>query len=56
MSRRLLSGLLILAAGLPAATVDVAVVGGTPAGIAAAVAAARLGRTVALGEYHKAQS
>lgn len=31
---------------------DVVVIGGTPAGIAAAVAAARLGRSVALVEYH----
>jgi hypothetical protein len=31
---------------------DVVVVGGTPGGIAAAIAAARLGRTVALTEYH----
>ncbi|HOX02176.1 MAG TPA: FAD-dependent oxidoreductase [Candidatus Paceibacterota bacterium] len=31
---------------------DVVVYGGTPGGIAAAVAAARLGRTVALAEYH----
>jgi hypothetical protein len=31
---------------------DVVVVGGTPGGIAAAIAAARLGRSVALTEYH----
>ncbi|MFN0172987.1 MAG: FAD-dependent oxidoreductase [Bryobacteraceae bacterium] len=36
-----------------AETFDVVVAGGTPGGIAAAVAAARLGRTVALVEYHK---
>ena len=34
------------------AAVDVVVVGGTPGGIAAAVAAVRMGRTVALVEYH----
>ncbi len=33
--------------------VDVAVYGGTPGGVAAAIAAARAGRTVALLEYHK---
>ncbi|MEZ5400170.1 MAG: FAD-dependent oxidoreductase [Bryobacteraceae bacterium] len=32
---------------------DVVVVGGTPGGIAAAISAARTGRTVALTEYHK---
>jgi NADPH-dependent 2,4-dienoyl-CoA reductase/sulfur reductase-like enzyme len=32
---------------------DVVVVGGTPGGIAAAVAAARLGHSVALTEYHR---
>ncbi len=32
---------------------DVVVIGGTPGGIAAAVTAARLGRSVALVEYHK---
>src|SRR5436190_8246082 len=32
---------------------DVVVIGGTPGGIAAAVTAARLGRTVALVEYHQ---
>lgn len=31
---------------------DIIVIGGTPGGIAAAIAAARLGRTVALAEYH----
>ena len=33
-------------------TWDVVVVGGTPGGIAAAIAAARLGRSVAVAEYH----
>ncbi len=39
---------------LPAAerTFDVVVIGGTPGGIAAAISAARLGRSVALVEYH----
>lgn len=32
---------------------DIVIVGGTPGGIAAAVAAARLGRSVALVEYHR---
>ncbi|MGE3313844.1 MAG: FAD-dependent oxidoreductase [Planctomycetaceae bacterium] len=32
---------------------DVVVIGGTPGGIAAAIAAARMGRSVALVEYHK---
>ena len=36
----------------PSRTFDVVVIGGTPGGIAAAVSAARLGRTVALAEYH----
>ncbi|HTI50503.1 MAG TPA: FAD-dependent oxidoreductase [Planctomycetaceae bacterium] len=33
-------------------TFDIVVIGGTPGGIAAAIAAARLGRSVALTEYH----
>ena len=37
---------------LPTSSFDVIVVGGTPAGIAAAIAAARLGHSVALVEYH----
>lgn len=46
---------LLLCAGLSYAdvkTFDVVVVGGTPGGIAASVAAARLGRSVALVEYY----
>src|SRR3954462_4716713 len=41
----------VLAARLNAESFDVVVCGGTPGGIAAAVTAARLGRTVALVEY-----
>ena len=37
----------------PAATYDLVVYGGTPGGIATAVSAARLGRSVALLEYHR---
>lgn len=40
------------ALGARADDYDIVVVGGTPGGVAAAVAAARLGRTVALVEYH----
>jgi len=52
----LLFGLFVLL-GIPspaagAETFDVVVVGGTPGGISSAITAARLGRTVALLEYH----
>lgn len=44
---------LLLAATAMAAEFDVVVYGGTPGGVAAAIAAARQGRSVALIEYHK---
>lgn len=52
MSHRVL-WLLAFAPLVWAETFDVVVAGGTPGGIAAAVASARLGRKVALVEYHK---
>jgi hypothetical protein len=42
-----------LAAALTAADFDIVVYGGTPGGVAAAIAAARQGRSVALIEYHR---
>ena len=45
--------LFLCAAVCAAADVDVVVYGGTPGGVASAIAAARLGRTVALVEYHR---
>jgi flavin-dependent dehydrogenase len=50
----LAKALLFAFAGLcQAATFDLVVYGGTPGGVASAVAAARQGRTVALIEYHR---
>ncbi|MBL8852176.1 MAG: FAD-dependent oxidoreductase, partial [Planctomycetaceae bacterium] len=43
---------LLVCASAFAAEVDIVVYGGTPGGVAAAVAAARMGRTVALVEPH----
>jgi len=43
----------LLAAALTAADFDIVVYGGTPGGVAAAIAAARQGRSVALIEYHR---
>jgi hypothetical protein len=43
----------LLATACAAADYDVVVYGGTPGGVAAAISAARCGRTVALVEYHK---
>ncbi|MBL8177543.1 MAG: FAD-dependent oxidoreductase [Bryobacterales bacterium] len=45
--------LVLLATAAQAADFDVVVYGGTPGGVAAAIAAARQGRSVALIEYHK---
>lgn len=53
MKAWLLAVLLIATSGAVAAEFDVVVYGGTPGGIAAAVSAARQGRSVALVEYHE---
>ncbi len=50
---KLVTWLLLGALSLTAQTYDVVVYGGTPGGIAAAVTASRLGRSVALIEYHR---
>lgn len=50
--KTLLSALLALFAAAPLCAQDVVVYGGTPGGIASAISAARLGRTVTLVEYH----
>ncbi|MBL8229209.1 MAG: FAD-dependent oxidoreductase [Bryobacterales bacterium] len=50
---RLLALWTVIAATAGAANFDVVVYGGTPGGVAAAIAAARQGRSVALIEYHK---
>lgn len=49
---RFVSMLATAAAAVAGASYDVVVVGGTPGGIASAIAAARLGHSVALTEYH----
>ena len=54
--RVLAAWLLLLLAGAAGAaehSFDVVVYGGTPGGVASAISAARLGRSVALVEYHK---
>ena len=58
MNRVLYSSLVILSCVLPVSTpyadqADVVIIGGTPGGIASAVAAARAGRTVIVVEYHE---
>ena len=58
MNRVLYSSLVILSCALPVSTpyadqADVLIIGGTPGGIASAVAAARAGRTVIVIEYHE---
>lgn len=52
--RAVLAGLALSVLPLPAAqTFDIVIYGATPGGLAAAISAARMGRTVALLEYHK---